>query len=251
MMFKAGGANYNTYREKILGDVCMQAFGSTHPTKEGVFLSHGAVIARTFARGTQSRADLIRSLQTVAQELLEQHGPTMLSTQQLDVLRATSVKRGVSKVAAGPRRSPSCQRVTLKSVTRDAAAGSHGFAPVPKRSRPTTRSLAPGRRWQAVATAGAGEDEHLAIIREGKEQASRHERAQVVAAAIPASPPPLPPPSTSPRTESTSVTLRKSNKILALAGSVAIQAAQVCPTYHHHKVILAQRAKTTPSSAQC
>ncbi len=123
-----------------------------------------------FARGAQSRADIVRSLTTEAHELFEQHGPTVFTTQQLDVLRATSVKRGVSKVAAGPRRSPSRQRVILKSVIRETVVGSSGFLPVPKRSRPTTRSPAPGRRWQAVATAGADEEEeHLARIRTGKE----------------------------------------------------------------------------------
>ena len=54
--FKAEDTRHNPYRERILDEVCMQAFGSKHPTKEGVFLSHGTVIARMFARGTQSRA---------------------------------------------------------------------------------------------------------------------------------------------------------------------------------------------------
>ena len=50
--FKAEGSKLNPYREKILDDVCMHAFGSTHPTKEGVFFWHGTVIARMFAKGT-------------------------------------------------------------------------------------------------------------------------------------------------------------------------------------------------------
>ena len=71
-----------------------------------------------FARGTQGRADLVRSLKTEAQGLLEQHGPSVLSQQQLEVLR------GVSKVLGSTRRSPLRQRVTLKSVDRGATAGS-------------------------------------------------------------------------------------------------------------------------------
>ena len=31
--FKTAGAKYNRYREKIIDDVCMQAFGSKSPTK--------------------------------------------------------------------------------------------------------------------------------------------------------------------------------------------------------------------------
>ena len=111
------GSKPNPYREKILDDVCTHAFGSTHPTKEGVFLSHGTVIARMFAKGTQGRADLVRSLKSEAQDLLEQHGPTVLSTQQLELLR------GVPKAPGSTIRSPSRQRVTLKSVARDTAVG--------------------------------------------------------------------------------------------------------------------------------
>ena len=74
--FKTEGTrHYPYYGGRFIDDVCMHAFGSKLPTKEGVFLSHGTVIARMFARGTQSRADLARSLKTEAQELLEQHGP--------------------------------------------------------------------------------------------------------------------------------------------------------------------------------
>ena len=187
--FKAERSKPNPYREKILDEVCMEAFGSTHPTKEGVFFNHGTVVARMFAKGTQGRADLVRSLKTGAQGLLEQHGPTVLASQQLEVLR------GVSKVPSSTRISPSRQRVTLKSVARGTTPGSSEFPPVPKLSRPTTRSLAPGRRWQAVATAESADDAHIARIREGKEEARRHEIAQAVAAAVPVSPPPMPPPS--------------------------------------------------------
>ena len=62
--FKAEGKQSNPYREKILDEVCTEAFGSTHPTKEGDFFKHGTVVARMFARGTQGRADLVRSLKT-------------------------------------------------------------------------------------------------------------------------------------------------------------------------------------------
>ena len=91
--FKTEGTNSNPYREAILDDVCEQAFGSKHPTKEGVFLSHGMTVARMFARGTQGRADYSRSLKAEAHELLEQHGPKLLSSQQMGTLRATSVKK--------------------------------------------------------------------------------------------------------------------------------------------------------------
>ena len=62
--FKAESAKSNPYRENFLDEVCTEACGSTHPTKEGVFFKHGTVVARTFARGTQGRADLVRSLNT-------------------------------------------------------------------------------------------------------------------------------------------------------------------------------------------
>ena len=64
--FKTEGTKYNPYREAILDDVCEQAFGSKHPTKEGVFLSHGTIVARMFARSTQGRADYPRSLKAEA-----------------------------------------------------------------------------------------------------------------------------------------------------------------------------------------
>jgi len=96
---------------------------------------------------------------------------------------------------------------------------------VPKRSRPTTRSPAPGRKWQAVATAEqTEEEEHIARIRKGKEAARREEREQVAAAAVPVSPPPMPPPSASPSMS------RKSSKISAVAiGTVTLQAAASIP----------------------
>jgi len=107
------------------------------------------------------------------------------------------VLRGVSKVPGRAGRSPSRQRVTLKLGARGTASGSSEFLPVPKRSRPTTRSPAPGRKWQAVSTAEQKEEEeHAARIRKGKEAARREEREQVAAAAVPVSPPPMPPPST-------------------------------------------------------
>jgi hypothetical protein len=115
--FKAEGAKPNPYREAILDEVCLEAFGTKHPTKENVYFQHGTVVARMFGRGTQGRADLVRSLKTEAQGLLEQHGPNVLSQQQLEILR------GVSKPPASRGRSPSRQRVTLKSVSRGAASG--------------------------------------------------------------------------------------------------------------------------------
>ena len=61
--FKTEGAKYNPYREAFLDDVCEQAFGSKHPAKEWVFLSHGTIVARMFARGTQGIADYSRSFE--------------------------------------------------------------------------------------------------------------------------------------------------------------------------------------------
>ena len=151
--FKSEGAKPNPYRDAILDQVCVEAFGSKYPTKENVYFQHGSVVARMFARGTQGRADLVRSLRPEAQDLLEQHGPSLLSQQQLETLRS------VSNPPATRGRSPSIPRVTLKSVSRGAASGPTEFLPVPKRSRPTTRSPAPGRKWQAVATAEQTEEE--------------------------------------------------------------------------------------------
>ena len=34
--FKVEGSKLNPYREKILDDVCMHAFGTTHPPKKGI-----------------------------------------------------------------------------------------------------------------------------------------------------------------------------------------------------------------------
>ena len=51
--FKTEGMRHNPYREAILYSVCDQAFGSKHPSKEGVFFSHNTMVARMFARGTQ------------------------------------------------------------------------------------------------------------------------------------------------------------------------------------------------------
>ncbi|MFM7978101.1 MAG: hypothetical protein ACKPKO_02200, partial [Candidatus Fonsibacter sp.] len=55
--FKAEGLAFNSYREHILDDACMEAFGSTIPTKEGVFWTHGSMAARMFAKRTQGRPD--------------------------------------------------------------------------------------------------------------------------------------------------------------------------------------------------
>jgi len=113
----------------------------------------------------------------------------------------------------------------LKSVSRGAASGPTEFLPVPKRSRPTTRSPAPGRKWQAVATAEqTEEEEYISRIRKGKEAARREEREQAAAAAVPVSPPPMPRPSASPSLS------RKSSKISAVAiGTVTLQAAASIP----------------------
>ena len=160
--------NITPYREAILDEVCTEALSSTRPTKENVFFQHGTVVARMFARGTQGRADLVRPLKTKAQGLLEQHGPSVLSQQQLEVLR------GVSKAPGRAGRSPSRQRVTLKSVARGTASGTLEFLPVPKRSSPTTRSPAPGKKWQAVSTAEQREEEeHIARIRRRQRSSSQ------------------------------------------------------------------------------
>jgi hypothetical protein len=90
--FKGEGGVYNPYREKVLDYVCTEAFGSKSPTKEGVYFSHGTMVARLFAKGTQGRADYSRSLRQEADEMIEELGPNMLSSQQLGILRATSAK---------------------------------------------------------------------------------------------------------------------------------------------------------------
>ncbi|MFM7986078.1 MAG: hypothetical protein ACKPKO_42870, partial [Candidatus Fonsibacter sp.] len=36
--FKSEGKAFNPYRERIIAFACSEAFGTTHPTKEGVFL---------------------------------------------------------------------------------------------------------------------------------------------------------------------------------------------------------------------
>ena len=68
------------YREKVLDYVCTEAFGANNPTKEGVYFSHGTMVARLLANGTQGRADYSRSLKQEAQDMIEEFGPKMISS---------------------------------------------------------------------------------------------------------------------------------------------------------------------------
>jgi hypothetical protein len=106
---------------------------------------HGPMVAILFAKRTQGRVDSSRSLNQEAQEIIEDLGPKMVSSQQLGTLRAPSVKRWGVEAATVAVRSPSRQRVTFRSVVGDVDLGSSTLALVPKRAQPTTRSLAPGR----------------------------------------------------------------------------------------------------------
>jgi hypothetical protein len=68
--FKAKWHRANPYREKILDYACTAAFGTKSPTKEGVYFSHGTMVARMFARCSQGRADTARSLRLEVQDVI-------------------------------------------------------------------------------------------------------------------------------------------------------------------------------------
>ena len=56
------GAETTPYREHVVEFACMEALGTKNLTKEGVYFSHGTMVARMFARVSTSRADTARSL---------------------------------------------------------------------------------------------------------------------------------------------------------------------------------------------
>ena len=82
MLNIAAGVEPNPYREKMLGDVCYEAFGNVNPSREPVYASQGSFATRILSKGTQRRAEL--------QPLIEQHGPAILSQSQLERARAAS-----------------------------------------------------------------------------------------------------------------------------------------------------------------
>ena len=52
-VFKAEGTKRNKYREKVVDYACIQAIGDKNPATERVFLRHGVMVARMFARGAR------------------------------------------------------------------------------------------------------------------------------------------------------------------------------------------------------
>ena len=131
--FKVVDNKYNSYREAIVDRVCIEAFGTKYPTKEGVFRNHGPMVARMFAKGSQGRANKARQLRAKAASIIEQYGEQIFTGPQLERARAASThgKRGLSKAASAadtrfrtkspPRKrltTPPSKRVTLKSRPR-------------------------------------------------------------------------------------------------------------------------------------
>jgi hypothetical protein len=124
----------NPYREKVFDFAYLEAFGTKRNTREGVYFSHGTMIARTFAKGSQSRADTARSLRPEAQEVIEAYGPKVPSTVELDRIRAISKHawRGVPQAVTAAGSVPPRQRVTLRLVARVPEQGSFHRARLPK-----------------------------------------------------------------------------------------------------------------------
>ena len=79
----------------------MEAFGHKNPSRTEVFETHGALVASMFAKGTQGRADISRSLRQEVGEMVETHGPNFLSAPELERLRFVSShgRRGTSQAA--------------------------------------------------------------------------------------------------------------------------------------------------------
>ena len=182
--FKVVNNKYNAFREAIVDRVCVQAFGTKNPSKEGVFLRHGPMVARMFAKGSQGRANKARQLRAKAASIIEKYGAQILTGPQLERARAASAhgKRSFSKAASAadtryrtksPQRrqspSPPAKRTTLRSrqrspdtrsrplLTLTSALGVPAAVLHPaaaKRTRPSTRSPV-GERSQQTAPAVA------------------------------------------------------------------------------------------------
>ena len=119
--FKPKGTKPNPYRDSIVDRACMEALKSKHPTKSEVVDKHGALVARIFAKGTQGRADVSRSLRPEVKNAVEEHGPQLLSAPEMERLRAvlTHGRRGVSQAApaAGARQRLVSPKGTSSSPT--------------------------------------------------------------------------------------------------------------------------------------
>ena len=165
--FKVSDNRHNPFREAIVDKVCVQAFGTTYRTKESVFLHHGPMVARMFAKGSQGRANKARQLRAEVASIIEQYGEPILTGPQLERARAASAhgKRGLSKAASAadtryrtkspPRKrssTPPAKRITLRSRPRSpggpvltlvSGLGVTALAPpraTAQRTRPSTTS---------------------------------------------------------------------------------------------------------------
>ena len=140
------------------------------------------MVARMFAKGTQGRANKSRQLLMEAAGVLEEFGPKILSTTQLERARVASAhgKRGLSKAASaaetrhrtvspkGKFSSPPAKRLALRSWTKTPERGESAVLtltsapgvkadvihPVfPKRTRQSTRSPIARKNAQAASAA--------------------------------------------------------------------------------------------------
>ena len=83
--FKVVDDKHNSFREAIVDKVCGQAFVTKYPTKDKVFLNHGPMVARMFAKGSQGRANKARQLRAKAASIIEQYGEQILIGPQLEM----------------------------------------------------------------------------------------------------------------------------------------------------------------------
>ena len=74
----------NSYRDAMIDRICWEAFGTTHPSRTQVIDMYGFLVGGVFPKGTQVRADISRSLRQQVGELVETHGPKVLSGDELE-----------------------------------------------------------------------------------------------------------------------------------------------------------------------
>ncbi|MFM7985624.1 MAG: hypothetical protein ACKPKO_40565, partial [Candidatus Fonsibacter sp.] len=92
----------NPYRDEIINELCVGAFGTEEPTDEDIADANKRVVLNIFRKNTAGRAKLAATLQDVARGLAETHAENMLPAEVLSRVRATSM--GPPK---GKPRSPS------------------------------------------------------------------------------------------------------------------------------------------------
>ena len=179
---KAEGGVSNSYRDSMIDRICYEAFGATNPSRTDVVERYGFLVGGVFSKGTQGRADASRALRQQVGELIETHGPKVLSAPELERVRAASAhgKRGTSRAApavgarlraASPKgkaslpvakarlrsrpKTPERPRPLLTMVGRASFPSNITPLASPKRARHSRRSPIARRGRQAASAAGA------------------------------------------------------------------------------------------------